>query len=122
MVLGKGASLSIGAGVYLSPCCFLKVGDGGGMILMDGVYMNEGCRVAANDSVIIGEGTLFEPHVQIYDHDRLFSRGGVRTGLYRESVIIGKHCWLCANAVVTHGCSVTNHSLVSANSVVTRSL
>lgn len=122
VVLGKGASLSFGTGVYLSPGCFLQVGDGASLVLMDGVYMNEGCRVVANESISIGEGTLFGPNVQIYDHEHRFDRGGVRPELYREPVIIGKHCWLCANVVVTRGCTVANHSLVSANSVVTRNL
>lgn len=36
--------------------------------------------------------------------------------------IIGRRCWLCANVVVTRGCAIADRLLVSANSVVARSL
>lgn len=122
VILGEGASLSIGAGVYLSPECFIQVNKRATLVLEDGVYMNEGCRVTVVESAHIGADTLFGPNVQIYDHDHEFDRGGVRSELLHAPVSIGHHCWLCANAVVTRGCTIADRSLVSANSVVTRDL
>lgn len=122
IVLGKGASCSFGSGVYLSPGCVVQVGDGASLTIEDGVYMNEGCRVTVVESAHIGTGTLFGPNVQIYDHDHEFDGGGVHSELRSAPVVIGERCWLCANVVVTSGCSIADRALVSANSVVTRDL
>ena len=122
VILGEGASLSIGAGVYLSPECFVQVNKGATLVLEDGVYMNDGCRVTVVESARIGADTLFGPNVQIYDHDHEFDRRGVSSKLLHAPVSIGHHCWLCANTVVTRGCTIACCSLVSANSVVTRDL
>ena len=122
VILGEGASLIIGVGVSLSPACFVQVDKGATLVLEDGVYMNEGCRVTVVESARIGAYTLFGPNVQVYDHDHEFDRGGVRSELLHAPVSIGRHCWLCANAVVTRGCAIADRSLVSANSVVTRDL
>lgn len=91
ILLGKGASCAIGSGVYLSSGCVVKIEDGASLVIEDGVYMNEGCRVTAIESVCIGERTLFGPNVQIYDHDHEFNRGGgisavaQRPRLYRRA-------------------------------------
>lgn len=122
VILGEGASLSIGAGVYLSPECFVQVNKGATLVLEDGVYMNEGCRVTVVESARIGADTLLGPNVQIYDHDHEFDRRGVSSKLLHAPVSIGHRCWLCANTVVTRGCTIACCSLVSANSVVTRDL
>ena len=120
--LGKGATCSIGSGVYLSPRCVIDVADGARLVIEDGVYMNEACRVTVVDDVRIGADTLFGPNVQIYDHDHKFNCWGVRSELNSKPSRIGKNCWLCANVVVTRGCSIADRSLVSANSVVTHAL
>ena len=120
--LGKGATCTMGAGVNLSPGCAIDVADGACLVIEDGVYMNEACRVTVVDSVHIGADTLFGPNVQVYDHDHRFDWGGVRSELSSEPSRIGMNCWLCANVVITRGCSVADCSLVSANSVVTRDL
>lgn len=122
VILGEGASLSIGAGLYLSPECFVQVNKGATLVLEDGVYMNEGCRVTVVESARIGADTLLGPNVQIYDHDHEFDRRGVSSKLLHAPVSIGHRCWLCANTVVTRGCTIACCSLVSANSVVTRDL
>lgn len=120
LILGEGASLSIGAGVYLSPECIVQVNKGATLVLEDGVYMNEGCRVTVVESARIGADTLCGPNVQIYDHDHEFDRRGVSSKLLHAPVSIGHRCWLCANTVVTRGCTIACCSLVLANSVVTR--
>ena len=122
VVLGEGATLVIGSGVYLSSGCVVQVGDGASLTLEDDVYMNEGCRVTVIDSVHIGSGTLFGPNVQVYDHDHRFDKDGVQPELRHSPVLVGEHCWLCANVVITCGCKVADCSLVSANSVVTHDL
>lgn len=122
LVLGRGATCTIGSGVYLSSGCVVRVGDGANLVIEDGVYMNDCCRVTVVDSMHIGSGTLFGPNVQVYDHDHQFDHEGVHSELRSAPVFIGKRCWLCANAVVTRGCSVAARSLISANSVVTRDL
>ena len=106
----------------MSPECIVQVNKGATLVLEDGVYMNEGCRVTVVESARIGADTLFGPNVQIYDHDHEFDRRGVSSKLLHAPVSIGHRCWLCANTVVTCGCSIACCSLVSANSVVTRDL
>lgn len=122
ILLGKNAFCEIGSGVYLSPGCVIEVLDGGVLTIGDNVYMNDNCRVTAAKNVCIGSGSLFGPNVQIYDHDHEFDIGGCRSTLKSSPVFIGQNCWICANTVITRGCAVADRSLVSANSVVTRSL
>lgn len=122
VILGADATLSVGAGVYLSPGCVVQVNDGACLMLGDGVYMNENCRVTVVESTRIGSDTIFGPNVQVYDHDHRFDREGVRSELLHAPVLIGQHCWLCANALVTRGCTIADCSLISANSVVTHDL
>ena len=122
LIMGEGSSIIVGSGAYLSPGCVIRVDDGATLVLEDGVYMNEGCRVTVVESARIGAYTLFGPNVQVYDHDHEFDRGGVRSELLHAPVSIGRHCWLCANVVVTRGCAIAERSLVSANSVVTLDL
>lgn len=122
VILGDGASLVVGSGVYLSPGCVIRVDDGATLVLENDVYMNEGCRVTVVEAARIGAGTLFGPNVQIYDHDHVFDWRGVRSELLHAPVSIGRHCWLCADTVVTRGCTIADCSLVSASSVVTHDL
>lgn len=111
VILGEGASLSIGAGVYLSPECFIQVNKRATLVLEDGVYMNEGCRVTVVESAHIGADTLFGPNVQIYDHDHEFDRGGSArscfTHRFRSDIIAG--------------CAPTRSSRVVARSRIVRS-
>lgn len=122
IILKKGASCEIGAGVYLSTGCVVKVADGAHVVIEDGVFMNDNCRVTVVKDVHIGEGALFGPNVQIYDHDHIFDQAGVHSELRVCPTGVGKKCWLCSNVVVTRGCSIADRALISANSVVTHDL
>lgn len=119
---GSRMKVAPGKPLYLGKGARVALGEGASLVIEDGVYMNEGCRVTVVESARIGTNTLFGPNVQVYDHDHEFDKDGVRSELRHAPVSIGRRCWLCANAVVTRGCSIADRSLVSANSVVTRDL
>ena len=98
------------------------VDDGATLVLEDGVFMNEGCRITVAESVRVGDDTLFGPNHKVYDHDHEFNRESVSSELLHSPTSIERCCRLCAKVVVTRGCAIADRSLVSANSVVTRDL
>lgn len=119
VVAGNWLKIASGKPLYLGKGARVILGEGATLVLEGGVYMNEGCRVTAVQSALIGANTLFGPNVQIYDHDHEFDCRGVSSKLTYAPVSIGQHCCLCANAVVKRGSSIACRPLVSENPVVT---
>ena len=78
----------------------------------------------AHLSVEIQDYVLMAPRVFITDSDHIVDEAGERTTLCREfrsaPVVVEHDCWLGVNAVVLKGVTIGHHSIVGANSVVTR--
>lgn len=78
-----------------------------------GVYIN------ALNKVYIGDFTNIGPKVSIIsaNHDLRDNN------LHMECppIIIGRHCWIGANAVILPSVELGNHTIVGANAVVTKS-
>lgn len=104
--VAKGAVCEIGSGVYLSRGCLLQVNEGARLSVASGVFFNENVRVVVQESVEIGEDTLFGPNACVYDHDHEFDADGVHADLNSAPTFIGERCWIGANALVTKGASV----------------
>lgn len=117
-----------GDGVWIEPPFFC---DDGGLIRMgDGVFMNFNCVILDGAEVVIGDGTLLGPAVQIHAvghpiraEDRMFDRDGIPG--YRTTaapVTIGRNCWIGGGAILSPGVQIGDGTTIGAGSVVTRSI
>lgn len=89
-----GIHPSVRASFGMSPCCYVQAGNG----------------------IRIGEGSMFGPGVKIIsaDHDREH----LDRHLPGPPIIIGRHCWIGANAVILPGTVLEDSVTVAAGSVV----
>ena len=102
---------------------FTLVGDWHYLYLHSGCDINEGCMFVAKDKIEIGEGTAVAYNVSIYTS--AYPHGNKLTKLYPKKiqpVVIGKHCWIGANAVILPGVEIGDYCVVAAGSVVTKNV
>lgn len=79
------------------------------------------CNAAA--SVIVGDSVLIASNVLVTDSDHIIEPGIPVTrnpNFITRPVVIEHDCWIGQNAVILKGVTVGHHSIVGANSVVTR--
>lgn len=91
--------------------------------LGNGVYINSGCVILDSASVVIGEGSMLGPAVQIYcaehHHDVALRKAGLERA---RPVTIGKNVWIGGGAIILGGVTVGDGAIIGAGSVVTRSV
>lgn len=98
LVIGE---VSVGERTWIGPHTVL---DGSG-----GLTIGATCSISAG--------------VQLYTHDSVaWALSGGRAEYVREPVHIGDHCYIGPLSVIAKGVTIGAHSLVAANSVVTRSV
>jgi len=99
------------------------VANGGTLRLDDGVYINYGCSISANELVHIGADCTIGTYVIIMDNN--FHRLEPE---YRQEIppsmpiILEENVWLGARVIVLPGVTIGQGSVVGAGSVVTRSI
>jgi acetyltransferase-like isoleucine patch superfamily enzyme len=84
-------------------------------------FANSGnCYIQGINKVYIGDHTIFAPGIKIIsaNHDKIeLSKHDKNT----TPVIIGKNCWIGANAVILPGVELGDFVVVGAGAVVTKS-
>jgi acetyltransferase-like isoleucine patch superfamily enzyme len=85
--------------------------------LGDDVFINIGCSIAAEDSVVVGDHVSFGPHVVVQDHDDAAGQGEKP-----EPIFIGDHVWLASRVRVMAGARIGAGTVVMAGSVVVGAL
>lgn len=116
----KGSDLIVEKGVKIRERTFVTVRKGGNLTLGQNVSIGMDCKIVVHDNLVIGEGTLLSPNVQVYDHDHRFdSKTGVHRKEFRcEPIAIGKNCWIGANTIILKGTVIGDNSVVGAGSVI----
>lgn len=114
----KGATITIGKGVYLRRGCSLKIRKNAKLSIGDGVMLNNACIIGCHDSITIGDHTAFGPGVYLYDHDHDY-RKGLDSGEYLTTPIkIGKNCWIGAGTIILRGTEIGDDCVVGAGCVL----
>ena len=94
------------------------------------IFIGDGCTILfrfqcnAAESVRIGRNVLIASNVLICDSDHVVEPGGVpatrNEKFVTRPVSVQDNCWIGQNAVILKGVTIGHHSIVGANSVVTR--
>ena len=113
-------NLTIGAKFRMRDGAKLRVRNGAQCVIGENVSLNSNNMVACREKIVIGDGTMLSPNVQIYDHDHDFrAEGGIWDKTYKTSpVVIGKNCWIGANTVVLRGTVLGDNCVVGAGTVL----
>ncbi|MDM0046152.1 acyltransferase [Variovorax dokdonensis] len=94
------------------------VGDGAGMAIGAGTFINQGTTMAAACSVEIGEHCHIGEFVAI--HDTHFHCVSPDQPVKTAPVRIGRNVWIGHRAIVLAGVSVGDHAVIGAGAVVTK--
>lgn len=120
--LGPGAELVIEGTSWLrselQPIHFV-VFDGARMTIGDGSWLN-GCHLSSKRSLEVGKGVLIGPGVRVFDADQHDLDDVTPESI--EAVRIGDYAWIASDVTILRGVEVGAHSVVAAQSVVTRSV
>jgi acetyltransferase-like isoleucine patch superfamily enzyme len=105
---------------------FMRVADGDPEIRIGhGVFIGNGCTLAAAERIVIGDRCLLAPGVRIHDNDghpldaARRAAGGAMEPANIGPVTVEAGAWLAAGAVVLKGVTVGARSVVGAGAVVT---
>lgn len=128
MILGKNISINshrIADPIGGDTKTILICGNGGKLILHDGVSMSNACLFASKH-IEIGEQTCIGGGVKIYDSDfhsilpekRLNGNADVPT----NPIIIGKRVFIGGHSIILKGVIIGDDSVIGAGSVVTKNI
>ena len=98
--------------------CILQTGTPHAMIMIGNHVEMSGTSIVSNHSVNIGNHVLIGANCQIGDRDGHSNR-------YKSSpkpIIIENDVWLGMNVTVLKGVTIGEHSIIGANSVVTKDI
>ena len=82
--------------------------------------INNNCRIACRDHILIEEGVEFGPGIIVYDHDHDYRvEGGIKAGEYVTSPVrIGKNTWIGANTIILSGTEIGENCVVGAGCII----
>ncbi|PLX50922.1 MAG: hypothetical protein C0613_02505 [Desulfobulbaceae bacterium] len=122
--MALGSKVLIRTGCQLSVRRMRKHGAAVRLRIDDQSSLQQGCKIAAAQSISIGRQVMIADNVFITDHDHIYDDPHVPAALIRElrsaPVVIEDGCWLGYGAVVLKGVRIGKRSVIGANSVVTR--
>ena len=118
--------LKIGAGTLLEPGCWLTLAPGARIEIGEGCFLNRNVMIAAQESVVVGDHTMFANGCFVGDAEHRFDDPGTPVTWQgftsKGTVRIGSNCWLGVNVAVTSGVTIGDRCVIGANSVVTQDL
>ena len=79
-----------------------------------------GCYVQGVNGIDIGDDTIFAPGVKIISANH--SRRDLAIAEDATPIVIGKHVWIGANAVILPGIQVGDGAVIGAGSIVTKNV
>lgn len=90
----------------------------GGIISVNGVYMNRNVMIVSHKSITIKKGTTIGPNVVLYDHDHNYDHKADYGKFLSESIEIEDNVWIGANVVILKGVHIGSKSVIAAGSIV----
>ena len=122
--LREGGGVEIGRGVFVGSGAWFSVGPGARLTIADNVHINRGFVVACVGHVSIGRNVVMADRVFVGDTNHGYTDVTMPILLQPMAaprpVVIEDDCWLGINVCVLSGVTIGRHSVIGANSVVTR--
>jgi acetyltransferase-like isoleucine patch superfamily enzyme len=121
-----GGEVEIGRGVFVDRDAWFSVAPGARLTIADNVHINRGFVLSCAGHVSIGRNVVMADRVFIGDTNHGYD--DVSTPILFQPmspsrrVVIEDDCWLGINVCVLSGVTVGRHSVIGANSVVTRDI
>ena len=113
--------LSVGRGVFIRSKKHnqveISVHKEGSLTIGEDVFINQGARIVATTFVTIGRGTHIGDEAIIIDND---FHGIDGRPPKKGPIEIGSNVWIASRAIILRNIKIGDHSVVSANSVVTK--
>lgn len=75
------------------------------------------CYIQGGNGILFGEGTIFAPGCKIISANH--NPNNLSEHISENPIVIGKFCWIGANAIILPGVSLGDHCVVGAGAVVT---
>jgi acetyltransferase-like isoleucine patch superfamily enzyme len=100
--------------IGVGPAAVIEVGPNG--------WLGPGSFVAAQQRVVLGEGSMIAEYVTIRDHDHVHDAQHTMTDWRYTAaapVIIGEDVWIASKATIVPGVTIGDHAFIAANAVVT---
>lgn len=101
----------------------LAVSEGGTLRIDEGVYINYGCSLGANQLIHIGPNCTIGTHVIMMDND--FHRLEPERRQEKPDsapIVLEENVWLGARVIVLRGVTIGQGSVIGAGSVVNRDI
>jgi acetyltransferase-like isoleucine patch superfamily enzyme len=119
-----GGDVEIGRGVFVDRDAWFSVAPGARLTIGDNTHINRSFVVSCAGQVSIGRNVVMADRVFIGDTNHGYT--DVSIPILRQPmsaprrVVIEDDCWLGINVCVLSGVTIGRHSVIGANSVVTR--
>lgn len=92
----------------------------GSILLGNGCAIGRNCRIAAHESIKIGNDVMIGPNVVILDHDHKIENGLIKKKEYATAkIVIEDGVWIGANCILLKGVTIGRGAVVAAGTVVT---
>jgi serine acetyltransferase len=117
VIVGESKSIISLDGVTIGRGATVSVGTGAKLTIGQNSYLNDGSRIAAQNSIAIGKNCAISFGVTIMDDD------GHGFGLppYSAPIVIEDDVWIGCNVTILKGVTIGRGSVVAAGAVVTKS-
>lgn len=116
--VAAGGSLEIGDRSYLDEGVVLQVGPKARLVIGAGCFLGHHCTIAAEELVVLGNGTFLAEMVSVRDHDHVVGAPPSIGGLVSSPVVIAEDVWIGSKATVLRGVSIGGGAVVGAHALV----
>lgn len=97
----------------------IKVRGNAKILIGNDVAFNYNCLMVAHERIEIGDGCEIGPGVLFYDHDHDFHGKSIKDKEYKtKPIIVGKNCWIGANAIILKGVTIGDETVIAAGTIV----
>lgn len=120
-------AVSIGDGSEIGFGVRIKAGFDGKICIGRNVLVDDYSFISAHDSITIGDETMIAASCYIVDFNHAIPLGdkkmrGNMHSYTSKKIIIGKHVWIGAHAVVLPGVQIGDFAVIGAGSIVTKNV